>query len=32
MAKGIKHDFEKVTGRKPIKMKHYIEDYKENWK
>lgn len=31
MASGIKYDFEKVTGRKPIKMKQYIEDYKENW-
>ncbi|MBT2639826.1 hypothetical protein [Bacillus sp. ISL-39] len=31
MAKGIKYDFEKAAGRKPTKMKQYVEDYKENW-
>ena len=31
LAKGIRHDFEKVSGRKPKRMKRYIEDYKENW-
>ncbi|CAM3861094.1 SDR family oxidoreductase [Mesobacillus thioparans] len=31
LAKGIKYDFEKVTGRKPGRMEQYIEDYKENW-
>lgn len=31
LAKGIKHDFEKVAGRKPVRMKQYIEDYKESW-
>lgn len=31
LAKGIKDDFEKVTGKKPISMKRYIEDFKDNW-
>ncbi|MGM0845652.1 MAG: SDR family oxidoreductase [Bacillota bacterium] len=31
LAKGIKHDFEKVTGKKPRLIRQYIEDFKENW-
>jgi uncharacterized protein YbjT (DUF2867 family) len=31
LAKGIKHDFEKVINKKPTKIKKYIEDFKENW-
>ncbi|RSD26887.1 SDR family oxidoreductase [Mesobacillus subterraneus] len=31
LAKGIKDDFEKLTGRKPSSMRQYIEDYKESW-
>ncbi|WP_226678146.1 SDR family oxidoreductase [Mesobacillus jeotgali] len=31
LAKGIKDDFEKVTGRKPSSIRKYIEDYKEVW-
>lgn len=31
LAKGIKDDFEKVTGRKPSSIRQYIEDYKEVW-
>lgn len=31
MAKGIKHDFETLTHKKPTTLKKYIEDYKENW-
>jgi uncharacterized protein YbjT (DUF2867 family) len=31
LAKGIKHDYEKVTGKKPTNIRKYIEDFKENW-
>ncbi len=31
LAKGIRHDYEKVTGKKPTNIRKYIEDYKENW-
>jgi len=31
LAKGIKNDFEKITGRKPSNIRKYIENYKENW-
>ena len=31
LAKGIRTDFERVTGRKPTRIRQYIEDYKENW-
>jgi uncharacterized protein YbjT (DUF2867 family) len=31
LAKGIKDDFEKVTGREPSSIRKYIEDYKEVW-
>jgi len=31
LAKGIKYDFEKVTNKKPTKIRKYIEDYKDNW-
>ncbi|MDF2788609.1 MAG: NAD(P)-dependent oxidoreductase [Neobacillus sp.] len=31
LAKGIKHDFEKVMNKKPTKIRKYIEDFKENW-
>lgn len=31
LAKGIKDDFEKVTGTKPSSIREYIEDYKEVW-
>ncbi|MEH7156340.1 SDR family oxidoreductase [Neobacillus drentensis] len=30
-AKGINYDFEKLTKRKPTKLRKYIEDFKENW-
>lgn len=30
-AKGIKHDYEKLTDKKPTDIKKYIEDFKENW-
>jgi len=31
LAKGIKHDYEKVTGKKPTNIRTYIEDFKESW-
>ncbi|MFF5995055.1 SDR family oxidoreductase [Lysinibacillus sp. KU-BSD001] len=31
LAKGIKHDYEKVTGKMPTNIRKYIEDFKENW-
>lgn len=31
LAKGIRDDYEKVTGKKPINIRKYIEDFKENW-
>ncbi|WP_421385268.1 hypothetical protein ACOJQI_11045 [Bacillus salacetis] len=31
LAKGIRHDFEKVTGKQPRNIRAYIEDFKENW-
>lgn len=31
LAKGIRHDYEKVTGNKPTRLKTYIEDSKRNW-
>ncbi|MYL56656.1 NAD(P)H-binding protein [Virgibacillus halodenitrificans] len=31
LAKGIKHDYEKLTGKKPTNIKKYIEDFKEFW-
>ncbi|BAC14809.1 SDR family oxidoreductase [Oceanobacillus iheyensis] len=31
LAKGIKHDYEKVTGKKPTNIGQYIMDFKENW-
>ncbi|WP_226645980.1 SDR family oxidoreductase [Mesobacillus subterraneus] len=31
LAKGIKDDFEKVTGKEPLSIRKYIEDYKEVW-
>ncbi|WLR54488.1 SDR family oxidoreductase [Mesobacillus subterraneus] len=31
LAKGIKDDFEKVTGRKPTNIREFIEDYQEVW-
>lgn len=31
LAKGIRHDYEKLTGEKPTNIKKYVEDFKENW-
>lgn len=31
LAKGIKHDYEKVTGKTPTNIRKYIEDFKESW-
>jgi uncharacterized protein YbjT (DUF2867 family) len=31
LAKGITHDYENVTNKKPTKIKTYIKDYKEEW-
>ncbi|GAQ18480.1 NmrA family protein [Oceanobacillus picturae] len=31
LAKGIKHDYEKITGKKPTNIKKYVEDFKEYW-
>lgn len=31
LAKGIKHDFERLTNHQPTKIQKYIEDYKEYW-
>lgn len=31
LAKGIKHDFEKIALKKPGKMESFIEDYKDSW-
>ncbi|WP_226671126.1 SDR family oxidoreductase [Metabacillus litoralis] len=31
LAKGIKHDYEKITGKKPTNIRKYVEDFKENW-
>ncbi|MGF2616289.1 SDR family oxidoreductase [Rossellomorea vietnamensis] len=31
LAKRIKHDFEKVTGKKPRHIAQYIEDFKGSW-
>ncbi len=31
LAKGIKHDYEKLTGKKLTNIEKYIEDFKENW-
>ncbi|GGK09556.1 NmrA family transcriptional regulator [Lentibacillus kapialis] len=31
LAKGVKHDYEKLTGKKPTNIKNYIKDYKKNW-
>ncbi|RSK25626.1 SDR family oxidoreductase [Bacillus sp. HMF5848] len=31
LAGGIKYDYEKVTGKKPTKLRKYVEDYKEIW-
>ncbi|TYR73171.1 SDR family oxidoreductase [Rossellomorea vietnamensis] len=31
LAKGIKHDFEKVTGKKPRQIAQFIEDFRGSW-
>ena len=31
LAKGIKHDYEKITGKMPTNIQKYVEDFKENW-
>lgn len=31
LAKGIKHDYEKVTGKKPGNLQKYVEDFRDNW-
>ncbi|PSL41858.1 uncharacterized protein YbjT (DUF2867 family) [Planomicrobium soli] len=31
LAKGISSDFQKLTGKKPRKIKQYIEDYRNAW-
>lgn len=31
LAKGITHDYEKVTGYKPTTIRKYVEDFKGNW-
>jgi len=31
LAKGIKHDYEKVTGKTPTNIRKYMEDFKESW-
>ncbi len=31
LAKGIRDDYEKVTGKKPTNIRKYVEDFKENW-
>ncbi len=31
LAKGVTHEFERITHTKPITIERYIEDYKENW-
>lgn len=31
LAKGIKHDFDKVTGKKPRQIAQYIEDFRGSW-
>lgn len=31
LAKGITHDYEKITKKKPTKINTYIKDYKEKW-
>lgn len=31
LAKGIKHDYENITGKQPTNIRKYIEDFKENW-
>lgn len=31
LAKGITHDYEKMTGLKPTKIKKYIEDFRAYW-
>lgn len=31
LAGGIKHDFEKITGKNPTTLKNYIKDYKDSW-
>lgn len=31
LAKGIKHDYMKVTGKNPTTVRHYIEDFKQDW-
>ncbi|MEK5057083.1 SDR family oxidoreductase [Paenibacillus shunpengii] len=31
LAKGIKHDYMKVTGKNPTTIRQYIEDFKQDW-
>lgn len=31
LAKGIKHDYEKVMNKKPTNIRKYVADFKENW-
>ncbi|NHC40254.1 SDR family oxidoreductase [Bacillus sp. MM2020_1] len=31
LAKGIKHDFVKITNKRPTNIRTYIEDYKDKW-
>ncbi|WP_312855444.1 hypothetical protein [Litoribacterium kuwaitense] len=31
LAKGVKHDYKKITGKDPTNIKQYIADFKEDW-
>ncbi|WP_310549900.1 SDR family oxidoreductase [Paenibacillus glufosinatiresistens] len=31
LAKGIRRDYETMTGRKPTKLKQYLEDHRDSW-